>query len=66
MAKKKAEVPKPAGSTPEELAVLLKSAGATRVSAAKIRADIKAGAPATEGRLRLVDYAAWLVKQHGT
>jgi hypothetical protein len=49
--------------TPEAVAALLSKAGSGPVTAAEVRADIKAGAPTDEqGRIHLLNYAAWLLK----
>ena len=50
--------------TPRQLAKLLTEAGGHPVTADWIRADVKAGAPAEpDGKINLVHYVAWLVKQ---
>lgn len=54
----------------DELAKLLSAAGGTPVTAAQVRADIKAGAPVIKGRpqrMNLVHYTAWLAQRlkHG-
>ena len=54
----------PAALTVEELAQLLAAAGGTPVSADDVRADVAAGAPVLPGgRVNLVHYAAWLVRE---
>ena len=48
----------------DELARLLSAAGGKRVTAEQIRADVDAGAPVgAGGRINLVHYAAWLIRQ---
>lgn len=49
--------------TVDELADLLKRAGAVHVDAAKIAADIANGVPTNKGTVSLLHYAGWLVKQ---
>lgn len=54
----------PAALTVEQLAKLLSAAGGRRVEAETIRRHIAAGAPtAADGRINLVHYAAWLVRE---
>lgn len=56
--------------TVDQLAKLLTAAGHATVTAAKVRADIQAGAPTAKGRpvrISLVHYTAWLAHRlkHG-
>ena len=47
-----------------QLARLLSAASGIRIDAAKIAADVAAGAPTgADGSIHLVHYAAWLVKE---
>jgi hypothetical protein len=46
-----------------DAARLLTKAGGQTVTEEMIRADLAAGAPATDGAVNLVHYAAWLVKE---
>lgn len=51
--------------TPSELAALLTRAGGSPVTPAMIEADLAAGAPIdAEGRMNLITYTAWLLKNH--
>jgi len=48
----------------EEMARLLSAAGGRKVTPEQVQADIDAGAPlAAGGRVNLVHYAAWLVRE---
>lgn len=48
----------------EEVARLLSAAGGRKVTAEQVQADIDAGAPVgAGGRVNLVHYAAWLVRE---
>jgi len=48
----------------EQLAKLLSAAAGVRVDAARIAADLEAGAPTNgDDTINLVHYAAWLVRQ---
>lgn len=48
----------------EETARMLSAGGGRRVTPEDVRADIEAGAPLTrDGRINLVEYAAWLVRE---
>ena len=54
----------PARLTPDDLARLLTAAGGAEISAKAIRLQIEEGAPAdAEGRINLVHFAAWLVRE---
>ena len=54
----------PLSLSAEDLARLLSAAGGKPISAEQIREDLEAGAPALPGgKVNLVQYAAWLVKQ---
>jgi len=47
-----------------DAARLLSRAGGQRITEARLRADIDAGAPTNpDGTINLVHYAAWLVKE---
>ena len=49
-----------------DVAKILAASGNGPVSEEMVRADIKAGAPVgTDGRMNLLQYAAWLVKEMG-
>lgn len=57
----------PTSLTIEELARLLTAAGGKTVTAEMLRQDIDAGAPVgKDGRVNLVNYAAWLAKEAQT
>jgi hypothetical protein len=48
----------------DETARMLSAAGGKRITPAQIQADIDAGAPvASGGRINLVHYVAWLIKE---
>jgi len=48
----------------EEVARVLSAAGQKRVTPEQVQADIDAGAPAgRDGRINLVHYAAWLIRE---
>lgn len=48
----------------DEVARLLSAAGGRKVTAEQVQADIDAGAPVgAGGRINLVHYAAWLVRE---
>ena len=50
--------------TPDQVAKVLSSAGARRITEEMIRADIDAGAPTnSDGTINLVHYTAWIVKE---
>ena len=50
--------------TPDQVAKVLSSAGARRITEEMIRADIDAGAPTNpDGTVNLVHYTSWLVKE---
>ena len=54
----------PLSLTIEEMARLLSAAGARRVTPEQVQADVDAGAPGgAGGRMNLVHYAAWLVRE---
>jgi hypothetical protein len=54
----------PASLSVEDLARLLSAAGGRPVTAEQVRADLDAGAPlGRDGRMNLVHYAAWLVRE---
>ena len=47
----------------DEVAQVLRSAGATLVTADAVRLDVGAGAPTNaDGTINLVHYAAWLIR----
>jgi hypothetical protein len=59
--KKKAS---PSSLTIAELAKLLKSQGSEYADEEKIKADIAKGAPVeAKGRLNILNYAAWILKE---
>jgi len=64
------EPPKPSALSVDELARLLSGIEGKTVTPDMVRADIAAGAPVgKDGRLNLIHYAAWLVKElqaHGS
>ncbi|MEI8197727.1 MAG: hypothetical protein WCI73_17675 [Phycisphaerae bacterium] len=48
----------------EEVARMLSAAGGRRITPEQVQADIEAGAPVgADGRINLVHYAAWLVRE---
>lgn len=48
----------------EEMAKILSAGGGRKVTAEQVQADINAGAPVgAGGRMNLVHYAAWLVRE---
>ncbi|HOA76019.1 MAG TPA: hypothetical protein PLP01_08140 [Phycisphaerae bacterium] len=48
----------------EEVSRLLSAAGGKRITAEQIQADLDAGAPVgPDGKINLVHYAAWLVRE---
>ena len=50
--------------TSDQVAKVLSSAGARRITEEMIRADIDAGAPTNpDGTVNLVHYTSWLVKE---
>jgi len=54
----------PAAMPVADMARLLSRAGGQRITEARLRADIDAGAPTNpDGTINLVHYAAWLVKE---
>ena len=54
----------PGALSVEQIARLLTAAGGKTVSERTVRAHIEAGAPVSaEGRLNLVHYVAWLVRE---
>ena len=54
----------PLALTLEEVARLLSAAGGRKVTPEQVQADIDAGAPVgAGGRVNLVHYAAWLVRE---
>ncbi len=54
----------PLALTLEEVARLLSAAGGRKVTPEQVQADIDAGAPVLPGgRVNLVHYAAWLVRE---
>jgi len=58
------ETPTVTALTPTQAAKILAAAGNRRITEAMVRADIEAGAPThADGRVNLVHYAAWLVKE---
>lgn len=46
----------------EDVAKIFKASGYRTCTAAAIAADLAAGAPAEDGKLNFMHYAAWLVK----
>ena len=60
------KTPKITAITPKKLAEILRKSGSREVSEQAIAADIEAGAPASEdGTINMIEYAAWLVANHG-
>ena len=54
----------PLALTVEEMARMLAAGGGRRVTPEQVQADIDAGAPVgRDGRINLVHYAAWLVRE---
>ena len=54
----------PLALTIEETARMLAAGGGRRVTPEQVQADIDAGAPVgRDGRINLVHYAAWLVRE---
>jgi len=54
----------PAALDIDDLVRLLRASGSRHVNAARVRADIDAGAPTNiDGTINLVHYGAWLVRQ---
>ena len=54
----------PASLSVEDMSRLLSGAGGRKVTVAVVRDDIDAGAPVgTDGRMNLVHYAAWLIRE---
>ena len=54
----------PLALTVEETARMLAAGGGRRVTPEQVQADIDAGAPVgRDGRINLVHYAAWLVRE---
>ena len=54
----------PLSLTVDEAARILTGAGGKRVTPAMVQADIDAGAPTTAGgRINLVHYTAWLIRE---
>ncbi len=54
----------PLSLTLEEVARLLSAAGGRKVTPEQVQADIDAGAPVgAGGRINLVHYAAWLIRE---
>ena len=52
--------------TPDQAAKLLSAAAKVRIPVEQIAEDLEAGAPRNaDGTLRLVHYAAWMVKEMG-
>ncbi len=57
----------PLAVTVAQAAKVLSAVSGERIAEEMIRADVEAGAPVTaDGRVNLVYYAAWLVRQEGT
>jgi hypothetical protein len=51
---------------PEELTEILRKSGSRQVSDEAVAADFEAGAPLCgDGTVNLIEYAAWLVANHG-
>jgi len=51
----------------DDTALLLSKVSGRKISAGKIKADIRAGAPTNrDGSLSLIHYAAWLIKELNT
>lgn len=59
--------PGPTHATPAQLAVLFKATPAgKKISKKKIMGDIQDGAPLQPGgKILLIDYLVWLLRQHG-
>jgi hypothetical protein len=54
----------PASLSVEDMSRLLSASGGKRITPEEVQADIEAGAPVgTDGRMNLVYYAAWLVRE---
>jgi hypothetical protein len=54
----------PASLSVEDMSRLLGGAGGRKITPEQVQADIDAGAPVgTDGRMNLVHYAAWLVRE---
>jgi len=54
----------PASLSIEDMSRLLSAGGGRKISPEQVQADIDAGAPvAPGGRMNLVHYAAWLVRE---
>ena len=54
----------PSSLSVEDISRLLSAAGGKRIAPEEIQADVGAGAPiGRDGRLNLVHYAAWLVRE---
>ena len=54
----------PASLSIEDMARLLSAAGGRKITPAQVQADIDAGAPiGRDGRMSLVHYAAWLLRE---
>jgi hypothetical protein len=54
----------PASLSIEDMSRLLSAAGGKRIAPEEIRADVEAGAPVgADGRMNLVHYTAWLVRE---
>ena len=49
--------------TIDQLVEVLRKSGSREVSAETIKTDIAEGAPAVDGKINLMEYAAWLVKR---
>ena len=48
----------------EEVARMLSATGGKKITPAQVQADIDAGAPVgRDGRMNLVHYAAWLIRE---
>lgn len=54
----------PASLSIEDMSRLLSGVGGRKIEAEQVQADIDAGAPVgADGRMSLVHYAAWLVRE---
>ena len=54
----------PSSLSVEDISRLLSAGGGKRITAEEIQADVDAGAPiGRDGRLNLVHYAAWMVRE---
>ena len=52
--------------SPDNLVEILRKSGSREVSEDTLATDIEAGAPVAEdGTINMIEYAAWLVSNHG-